>query len=196
MTPNSIVSRPLFDNTYHCRRNFSFKPRLVHDVHVPQFSQLARPPTYSRAVAPARQKPRQRDPRKREARRDDVSSPGVAPLTWVLGRRASPVPPWTRTWASSLQTQAFALVGAAPSPPAHTPPGRRPPGLLLGSLRWSWGGCYTSPTVSLSFRFADSRFPTSPNSTTPTPPESTTPTPPDKNNSNSSNLISRGSSSV
>ena len=51
----------------------------------------------------------------------------------------------------------IALVGAAPSPPAHSPPGRRPPWLLLGPLRWSMGGCYTSPTVSLSFRFADRR---------------------------------------
>ena len=98
-----------------------------------------------------------------------VSSPGVAPLTWVLGRPASPVLPWTRTWASSLPTQAFALVGAAPSPPAHSPPGRRPPWLLLGPLGWSRGGCYSSPTVSLSFRFADRRFPTPPNRTTPTP---------------------------
>ena len=41
------------------------------------------------------------------------------------------------------------LVGAAPSPPAHTPPGRRPPWFLLGSLRWSRGGCYSSLAVSL-----------------------------------------------
>ena len=70
----------------------------------------------------------------------DVNPPGVAPLTWVLGRPASPVPPGTRTRPSSLPTQAFALVGAAPSPPAHSPPGRRPPGLLLGPLGWSRGG--------------------------------------------------------
>ena len=44
-TPNSITSRPLFDNTYSSRRSFHLRPRLVHDVHVPQFSQYARPPT-------------------------------------------------------------------------------------------------------------------------------------------------------
>ena len=109
----------------------------------------------------------------------DVNPPGVAPLTWVLGRRASPVPIWTRTRPSSLPTQAFALVGAAPSPPAHSPPGRRPPWLLLGPLGWSRGGCYSSPTVSLSFRFADRRFPTSPNRSSPTPPACTSSTPPE-----------------
>ena len=55
----------------------------------------------------------------------------------------------------------IALVGAAPRPPAYTPPGRRPPGFLLGSLRWSWGGWYSSPAVSLRSRFLDRRSQTS-----------------------------------
>ena len=42
----------------------------------------------------------------------------------------------------------IALVGAAPSPPAHTPPWRRPPWLLLGSLRWAWGGCSSPLAVA------------------------------------------------
>ena len=82
--------------------------------------------------------------------RSDVSFPVVAPLTCVLGRPASPVHPGTRTRPNSLPTQAFALVGVAPSPPAHTPPGRRPPWFLLWSLRWSRCGCYFPPAVSLS----------------------------------------------
>ena len=44
--------------------------------------------------------------RERE-RPGDVNSPGVAPLTWVLGRRASPVPPWTRTWCNGPRVPAL-----------------------------------------------------------------------------------------
>ena len=44
---------------------------------------------------------------------------------------------------SHARHRLIALVGAATSPPAHTTPGRRPPWLLLGSLRWSWSGCFS-----------------------------------------------------
>ena len=50
----------------------------------------------------------------------DANSPGVAPLTWVLGRPAPPVPLGTRTRPSSLPTQAYRTGGRCPkSSSAH-----------------------------------------------------------------------------
>ena len=68
-----------------------------------------------------------------------------------------PYPPGHVPYRAHSRHRLIALVGADPSPPAHSPPGRRPPGLLLGPLRWSRGGCYSSPAVSLSPCFVQYR---------------------------------------
>ena len=51
----------------------------------------------------------------------DVSSPGVAPLTWVLGRPASPVPLGTRTRAELTPDSGLSHWWALPQVLPRTP---------------------------------------------------------------------------